>query len=79
VSKKDRGFASMDPVKRREIASKGGKSVPAKLRSFFRDRKLAQAAGKKGGVSVAPKNRSFSRDRALAVEAGRKGGRAAGE
>ena len=29
-----RGFASMDSDRQREIASKGGKSVPAEKRSF---------------------------------------------
>ena len=32
--KSKRGFASMSPEKQREIASKGGKSVPAEKRSF---------------------------------------------
>ena len=44
-----RGFASMDPEKRREIASKGGKSVPSEKRSFSQNRDLASQAGKKGG------------------------------
>ncbi len=44
-----RGFASMSLEKRREIASKGGKSVPNERRSFSQDRDLASEAGKKGG------------------------------
>jgi general stress protein YciG len=44
-----RGFASMDPQKQREIASRGGKSVPAHKRSFSQDRRLAMEAGRKGG------------------------------
>lgn len=44
-----RGFASMDDKKQREIASKGGKSVPAQERSFSKDRGLASTAGRKGG------------------------------
>lgn len=44
-----RGFASMTPEKRREIASKGGRSVPADKRSFAQDRALASKAGRKGG------------------------------
>ena len=44
-----RGFASMDPEKQREIASKGGQSVPAEKRSFSQDRELASEAGRKGG------------------------------
>jgi general stress protein YciG len=44
-----RGFASMSPEKQREIASKGGKSVPGDKRSFSQNRDLASAAGRKGG------------------------------
>ncbi len=44
-----RGFASMNPEKQREIASKGGKSVPSEKRSFSQNRNLAAQAGRKGG------------------------------
>ena len=44
-----RGFASMDAERQREIASKGGRSVPADKRSFSQDRGLASEAGRKGG------------------------------
>jgi len=44
-----RGFASMSPEKQREIASKGGQSVPAGKRSFAQNRELASQAGRKGG------------------------------
>jgi len=44
-----RGFASMDAERQREIASKGGRSVPAEKRSFSQDRELASEAGRKGG------------------------------
>jgi len=69
-----RGFASMDAARQREIARKGGRSVPAEKRSFSRDPELAASAGRKGGNSVPAEQRSFSRNRALAVQAGRKGG-----
>lgn len=46
-----RGFAAMDPEKRREIARKGGASVPGEKRSFTRDRDLAANAGRKGGTA----------------------------
>lgn len=46
-----RGFASMTPEKRREIATKGGKSVPTEKRAFSTNRALAVAAGKKGGAA----------------------------
>jgi general stress protein YciG len=48
-----RGFAAMDPERRREIARKGGVSVPSEKRSFSKDRILAAAAGAKGGASAA--------------------------
>jgi general stress protein YciG len=41
----------MDAAKQREIASKGGQSVPAAKRSFSQDRRLAAEAGRKGGQS----------------------------
>lgn len=71
-----RGFAAMDKAKQREIASKGGRSVPDEKRSFSQDRTLASAAGRKGGESVPDEKRSFSQDRSLAAAAGRKGGEA---
>jgi uncharacterized protein len=75
-AKSKRGFASMSPEKQREIARKGGKSVPAEKRSFSQNADLAAAAGRKGGKAVDPKKRSFSRDPALASQAGAKGGHA---
>jgi uncharacterized protein len=75
-SKSKRGFASMSPEKRGEIATKGGKAVPAERRSFSQNADLAASAGRKGGRAVDPKNRSFSRDNELASSAGKKGGAA---
>lgn len=46
-----RGFAVMDPERRREIARKGGGSVPGHKRSFAKDRQLAADAGQKGGAA----------------------------
>lgn len=71
-----RGFAGMDPEKRKAIARKGGESVPAEKRSFAQDRTLASVAGRKGGQAVAGEDRSFSRNRTLAARAGQKGGQA---
>ena len=51
-----RGFASMSPEKRSEIARKGGMSVPADKRSFYRDKLLAAKAGAKGGKADHVKN-----------------------
>ncbi len=46
---KPRGFAAISPERRREIASKGGLSVPAEKRSFSQDRDLASRSGATGG------------------------------
>ena len=70
----NRGFASMDREKQRQIASKGGQSVPPEKRSFSQNPDLAAKAGRKGGESVPPEGRSFSQNRELAAE-GRKDGR----
>ena len=56
----NRGFASMDEDKQREIARKGGESVPDEKRSFSKDHELASEAGRKGGQSVPDEKRSFS-------------------
>jgi general stress protein YciG len=53
----NRGFASMDDDKQREIASKGGQSVPDEKRSFSQDRELAAEAGRKGGEASGGGNR----------------------
>lgn len=49
TGKQMRGFASMDPEKRRAIARKGGASTPAAMRSFSKNRDLASTAGRAGG------------------------------
>lgn len=77
-SKALRGFAAMDQRRQREIASKGGQSVPDAKRSFSQNHALAAAAGRKGGQSVPPEKRSFSQDPGLAAAAGRKGGQVSG-
>lgn len=46
-----RGFASLSPERRREIAAKGGASVAAENRSFSKDRTLAAEAGSLGGAN----------------------------
>jgi general stress protein YciG len=73
-----RGFGSMDEEKQKEIARKGGQSVPAEKRSFSQDPDLAREAGQKGGQSVPDEKRSFSQDPDLAREAGQKGGENSG-
>lgn len=49
MSIKDRGFASMDRDKQREIASKGGKAAHAKGRAHEWTVEEAREAGRKGG------------------------------
>ncbi len=53
-----RGFASMDREKQREIARKGGRSVPNEKRSFSQNHQLASEAGRKGGHSAHGQRRS---------------------
>ena len=48
----------MDPAKQREIARKGGESVPNEKRSFSQDRTLAAQAGRKGGEASQGARRS---------------------
>ena len=45
-----RGFASMDPKKQREIASKGGKAAHAKGTAHEWTKEEAREAGRKGGM-----------------------------
>lgn len=71
-----RGFATMAPGRRKEIARLGGRSVDPANRTYSKNRKLAVSAGRKGGKAVRPEQRSFSQDRGLAAAAGRKGGKA---
>src|SRR5579883_1244621 len=70
-SKSNRGFASMDPGKQREIASKGGRAAHAQGRAHEFTPDEARTAGRKGGEVV-------SRDRAHMAAIGRAGGQARG-
>ena len=49
VAKEDRGFASMDRSKQREIASKGGKAAHQKGTAHEWTSEEAREAGRKGG------------------------------
>ena len=69
--KSNRGFASMDRGKQREIASKGGKAAHAQGRAHEFTPDEARTAGRKGGEVV-------SRDRAHMAAIGRAGGQARG-
>jgi general stress protein YciG len=70
-TKSNRGFASMDPSKQREIASKGGRAAHEKGTAHQFSANEAREAGKKGGGTV-------SQDRHHMAEIGRIGGQARG-
>lgn len=63
----NRGFASMDDEKQREIASKGGKAAHEKGTAHEFTSDEAREAGRKGGETV-------SEDREHMSEIGKKGG-----
>ena len=58
TEKKDRprGFAAMSPEMRREVASRGGKSVPPERRAYSINRQLAKDAGRVGGRATKVKS-----------------------
>lgn len=70
-SKSKRGFASMDPARQREIASRGGRAAHAKGTAHEWSPDEARVAGRKGGEVV-------SRDRDHMSAIGREGGEARG-
>jgi general stress protein YciG len=51
VAKEDRGFASMDRMRQREIASKGGKAAHQKGTAHEWTSEEARDAGRKGGLA----------------------------
>ncbi len=51
MAKEDRGFASMDRMKQREIASKGGKAAHQKGTAHEWTSEEAREAGRKGGMA----------------------------
>jgi general stress protein YciG len=65
-----RGFASMDPQRQKEIASKGGRAAHRKGTAHQWSVEEARVAGRKGGTSV-------SRDREHMAAIGREGGASA--
>jgi uncharacterized protein len=56
-----RGFASMDPTRQREIASRGGKAAHAMGRAHQFTPAEAREAGRKGGASVSADRAHMSR------------------
>ena len=67
----ERGFASMDPERQREIASNGGRAAHERGTAHEFTSEEAREAGRKGGEAV-------SRDRQHMAEIGREGGKASG-
>lgn len=60
VAKEDRGFASMDRQKQREIASKGGKAAHAKGTAHEWTSEEAREAGRKGGMASHRRRKEMS-------------------
>jgi general stress protein YciG len=52
MGKEDRGFASMDRNRQREIASKGGRVAHEKGRAHQWSAEEAREAGRKGGLAT---------------------------
>jgi hypothetical protein len=59
VAKEDRGFASMDRAKQREIASKGGKAAHQKGTAHEWTSEEARDAGRKGGIASHQRRREM--------------------
>ena len=57
-SSSNRGFASMDPQRQREIASQGGRAAHEKGTAHEFSSEEAREAGRKGGQARSQNNRS---------------------
>ena len=74
MAKDRRGFASMDPAKQREIASKGGKAAHAKGTAHEFTPEEAREAGRRGGIAAHAKGTAHQFTPEEARAAGRKSG-----
>lgn len=63
MAKEDRGFASMDPNKQRDIASKGGRAAHQKGTAHEWTSDEAREAGRKGGQASHLRRRSAAAER----------------
>jgi general stress protein YciG len=61
--KSNRGFASMDPQRQREIASEGGRAAHEKGTAHEFTSEEARAAGRKGGQARSEANRMRNMNR----------------
>jgi general stress protein YciG len=73
VAKEDRGFASMDRNKQREIASKGGKAAHQKGTAHEWTSEEAREAGRKGGMA-SHRRKQQQKDGGDGVETSQHGG-----
>jgi hypothetical protein len=62
MGKEDRGFASMDRNKQREIASKGGRAAHELGRAHQWSAEEAREAGRKGGLATHRRRQEAQRD-----------------
>ena len=69
MAKEDRGFASMDRAKQREIASKGGKAAHQKGTAHEWTSEEAREAGRKGGMASHRRKQQCG-DQAMSMEGG---------
>lgn len=69
MAKEDRGFASMDRAKQREIASKGGKAAHQKGTAHEWTSEEAREAGRKGGMASHQRRRQQGDDQGSATSA----------
>jgi len=74
----NRGFASMDQDKQRDIASQGGKAAHEKGTAHEFSSDEAREAGRQGGKAAHEKGTAHEFSSEEAREAGRKGGQASG-
>ena len=69
MAKEDRGFASMDRAKQREIASKGGKAAHQKGTAHEWTSEEAREAGRKGGMASHQRRKQSQMDDGLDTQA----------
>ena len=79
MAKEDRGFASMDRAKQREIASKGGKAAHQKGTAHEWTSEEARDAGRKGGIASHRRRREQMGDGTAATADDRSTGRTEGD
>jgi len=60
MAKEDRGFASMDRARQREIASKGGRAAHAKGTAHEWTSEEAREAGRAGGLATRRRRAQFT-------------------